>query len=156
MLKEKTDSLRKVCPWGYPWARPAETLGQEKVVLGRRSACMLNSSAHLLSGPPQLGHFCSSEVVGLQRRGLRGAEGNPTPRSQRERALEGCPAYSHLQFPACLLEEPREQGCGWTLSPQLPGGLEPSSGHLGVESICTILSRNSSEIGTIAFPLFYR
>lgn len=38
MLKEKTDSLRKVCPRGYPWARPAETLGLEKVVLGAEAA----------------------------------------------------------------------------------------------------------------------
>lgn len=60
---------------------------------------------------------------------MRGAEGNPTLRSQRERALGGYPAYWHLQFPVCLLEEPHEQGWGWTPSPQLPGGLERSSGH---------------------------
>ena len=34
MLKEKTGSLRKACPRWHQWARPAETLGLEKVVLG--------------------------------------------------------------------------------------------------------------------------
>lgn len=49
---------------------------------------MLSSAySHLLSGPPQLGHFCSREVAGLGRR--RGSSESREETQAREDAGRG-------------------------------------------------------------------
>lgn len=88
-------------PSGAPVGEAPRDPGAREGGAGRRGAPVNSLQAKQrarISGPPQLGHFCSSEVVGPWRRGVRGAEGNPTPGSQRERPWEGVLLISTYSF----------------------------------------------------------
>ena len=90
---------------------------------------MLNSECASDVWAATAGTLLFFRSTGTVEEGSEGSRGEPNPEKPEGEALGGYPAYWHLQFPVCLLEEPHEQGWGWTPSPQLPGGLERSSGH---------------------------